>query len=106
MEDKRVTSVIQTYEPHLNSKPYICSTTFGRATLGANGLPNKLIHSCSATHNIGVQFLKDLELIQGITVCCKCGFQMSWCVNTNRKAVTDDDVGVSQLLLHALLPCK
>ena len=38
----RVTSAIQTYEWRLNSKAYICSTTFGRATLEANGVPNKL----------------------------------------------------------------
>jgi hypothetical protein len=41
MADIRVTSVIQTYERLLNSKPYVSSTTFRRATLGANGVPNK-----------------------------------------------------------------
>ena len=86
MEEKRVISVIQTFERHLNSKPYVCSTTFGRATLGANGLPNKLILAFLFSDlDVGVQFLKDLELIRSRMVCCKCGFQMSWCVDTNRK---------------------
>ena len=42
MVDICVTSVIQTYERHLNYKPYVCSTTFGRATLGASVVPKKL----------------------------------------------------------------
>jgi hypothetical protein len=40
--DIRVTSAIQTYQRRLNAKPYVPSTTFGRATLGANGVANKL----------------------------------------------------------------
>jgi len=41
MADIRVTYVIRTYERRLNSKPYVCFTTLGRATLGTNGVPNK-----------------------------------------------------------------
>jgi len=40
--DIRVTSVIQTNHRRLNSKPYVPSTTFGHATLGADGVANKL----------------------------------------------------------------
>ena len=41
--DNRVTSVIQTsYQQPLNSMPYVPSTTFGRVTLGAEGVANKL----------------------------------------------------------------
>jgi hypothetical protein len=42
MADIRVTSVIETYQRRLNSRPYFPSTTFGRATLGANDVANKL----------------------------------------------------------------
>jgi len=42
MADIRITSVIQTYEQRLNSKSYFCSTTFGRAKLGAKSVSNKL----------------------------------------------------------------
>jgi hypothetical protein len=86
MDDKRVTSVIQTYERHQNSKPYVCSTMFGRAKLGANGIPNKLIHAfLFRDPDVGVQFLKDLELTRRRMVCCRCGSHISWCVDTNRK---------------------
>jgi hypothetical protein len=34
--DIHVTSAIQAHQRRLNSKPYVPSTTFGRATLGAN----------------------------------------------------------------------
>jgi hypothetical protein len=34
-------SVIQMYDLRLNSKPNVCSTTFGRATLGAKRVSNK-----------------------------------------------------------------
>ena len=40
--DIRVTSVIQTDHRRLNSKRYVPFTTIGRATLGANGVANKL----------------------------------------------------------------
>jgi hypothetical protein len=39
MADISVTSVVDTYERRQNSKPNVCSTTFGRATLGATGVP-------------------------------------------------------------------
>jgi hypothetical protein len=86
MADIRVTSVMQTYEWRLNSKPYVCSMTFGRATLGDNGVSNKpfLAFLFSDPH-VGVQFLKDLGKIRSGMVCYKCRSQMSWCVDTNRK---------------------
>ena len=50
MADIHVTSVIETYERRLNSKPYVCTTKFGRTTLGANGVPKSCFsHSCLAT---------------------------------------------------------
>jgi len=86
MADIRVTSVIQTYEQRLNPKPYVCSTTFGRAKLGANNVSNKLFLAfLFSDPDVGAQFLKDMRLIRSSIVCCKCGSQMSWCVHTNRK---------------------
>jgi hypothetical protein len=35
----------------------------------------------------GVHFLKDGGLIRSSVMCCKCGYQMFWCVDTNRKDV-------------------
>jgi hypothetical protein len=80
--------VIQIYQQRLNSKTYVPSTTFGRATLGADGVANKLfIAFLFSDPDVGVQLLKDMGLIQSSMVCCKCGSQMSWCVDTNRNDV-------------------
>jgi hypothetical protein len=46
MTDTRVTSIIETH----HEKPYVPSTKFGRAMLGANGVANKLLF-----HRISVQ---------------------------------------------------
>jgi hypothetical protein len=82
----RVTSVIPKYEQRLSSKSYVCSTTFGRATLGANGVFNKLFLAFLFSYpDICIQFLKNVALIRSSMLCCKCGSQMSWCVHTNRK---------------------
>ena len=55
--DNRVTSVIQIYQQRLNSKPYVPSTTFGRATLSAGGVANKLfIAFLFSDPDFGVQF--------------------------------------------------
>ena len=61
----RVTSVIQTYEWRFSSKAYVCSTTFGRAMLDANRVPNKLLLAfLFSDPDFGVQFLKDVGLIR------------------------------------------
>lgn len=76
--DNRLTSVIQIYQQRLNSKPYIPSATFGRSTLGADGVANKLfIAFLFINPDDSVQFLKDVGLNQSSMVCCKCGSQMS-----------------------------
>ena len=81
-----VTSVIRTNERRLNSEPYVCSTAFGRATLGASDVPNKLFLAfLFSDPDVGVLFSKDVGLIRSSMACCKCGFQMSLCVDTNRK---------------------
>jgi hypothetical protein len=38
-----VTSIIATYQQRITAKPYVPATTYGRPTLGANGVPNKLL---------------------------------------------------------------
>jgi hypothetical protein len=82
--DIRVTSVIQTYQWRLHSKPYDPSSTFGRATLGSKGVANKLFIEFLFP-DVGVQLLKDAELITSIMVRYKWGSQMSWCVDIHRK---------------------
>jgi hypothetical protein len=61
MADICVTSVIKIYERHLSCKPYVCSTTFGLAKLGANIVPNKLFLAFLFSNpDVVVQFLKDV----------------------------------------------
>jgi len=65
-----VTSVIET---RLNSKLYVPSSTFERATLGANSVVNKLFLAfLFSDPDVGVQFLKDIGLIRSSMVWCKC----------------------------------
>jgi hypothetical protein len=53
--------------------------------MGANSVPNKLLLAfLFSDPNVGVQFLKDVGLIRRSKVCCKCGFQISWYVDSNR----------------------
>jgi hypothetical protein len=57
-------SDIRTYEKRLNSRPYVRSTTLGRGTLDANGVPNKLLLAfLFSVPDVGVHFLKDVWLI-------------------------------------------
>jgi hypothetical protein len=92
--DNRVISVIQTYQKRLNSKSYVTSTTFGRATLGTEGVANKLLIAFlfSDPDDDGVPFLRDVGLIPSSMVCYKCGLQMFWCVDTSVRTVTGGDV--------------
>jgi hypothetical protein len=83
--DNRDTCVIQIYQQRVYSKPCVPSATFGRPKLVANGVANKLFMTFLLSDpDFGLQFLKDVGLIQRNMVCCKCGSQMAWCVDTNR----------------------
>lgn len=74
----RITSVIETHQQRLNSKPYVPSMTFGHAMLDANSFANKLFLTfLFSDPNVSVHFLKDVQLIQSSMVRCKCGSQMS-----------------------------
>jgi len=86
MTDTSVTSIIATYQQRIAAKPYVPATAYGRPTLGANGVPNKLfLVFLLSEHDFGVQFLKDVGLIPSSMVCCSCGSQMSWCVDKSVK---------------------
>jgi len=63
--------------------PFVPATTYGRATLGANSLANKLLLAVlDRDPYFCGQFLKDVGLIATSMVCCKCGYKMSRCVDT------------------------
>ena len=83
---ERATTVISPYQHRLNAMPFVPATTYGRATLDANGVANELFLAylfCDT--DVGIHFLKDLGLLRNSMVCCKCESQMSWCIGTNRK---------------------
>ena len=76
-----MTSIIIIYRQRIY-KQNVPSKTYCQATLGANGAPNKLFILFLFTgDDFGVQFSKDVGLIPNTMVCCKCGPQMSWCVD-------------------------
>jgi len=59
-----VALIITTYQQRTSTKPHVPSTTYGLATLGANGAPNTLfIAFLFSDHEVGVHLLKDVELI-------------------------------------------
>jgi hypothetical protein len=59
--DIHVTSVIQAYQQHLNSKSYVPFTMYGHLTVGAGDIANKLfIAFLFSDPNVGVQFLMDV----------------------------------------------
>lgn len=81
-----VTSVIETYQWYLNSRPYVPSMTSMHTIRGTNGVANQLfIPFLFNDPDVGVQFLKDVGLIWSSTVCCKCGSQTSRCFDTDRR---------------------
>jgi len=86
MTDTSVTSIIATYQQQIAAKPYVPAMTYRRPTLGTSGVPNRLfLVFLFSEHNIGVQFLKDVGLIPSSMVCCRCGSQMSWCIDESVK---------------------
>jgi hypothetical protein len=67
--------------------------TFGRMTLGANGVANNLFPTILFSDpDVRVVFLKSGGQIRSSMVCCKCGSQLSWCGVLIVRTVTDDDV--------------
>jgi hypothetical protein len=86
MADIGVNSIIESYCRRLYYKSHVPSTAFGRATLGANGVVNKSFVAFLLSYpDFGVHSLKHVGLIRSNMVCCDCGSQMSWCVDTNGK---------------------
>ena len=93
----------------LNSKPYVRSRRSGAWRWAPTVLILAFLFS---NPDVCVHVLKEVQLIRTSRVCCMCGSQMSYCVNTNLKVsetvrtVSDGDVRGSLLLLNALLPCQ
>ena len=86
MTDTTVTSVIAKYQQRIAAKPYVPATTYGRPTLRANGVPNKLFRVfLFSEHDVGLQFSNDVGLIPSSLVCCRCGSQMSRCADKSVK---------------------
>jgi hypothetical protein len=78
------TDYIATYQQRIAAKPYDPATTYGRHTLGASVVPNKLfLVFLFREHGDGVQFLKEVRLIPSSMVCCSCGLQMSLALYSN-----------------------
>jgi len=88
-----VTSVIETYQMRFNSKPYVPSTTSGHPTLGASCAVIKLFLALLSTTPRLAYSSKDVSLIRHNMVCCKCGLQIFWCVETYRKMICDRKYG-------------
>jgi len=62
------------------------STSFGRTTLGAKDVANKLFVSfLFSDSDVGFQLMKDVGLIKSCMLSCKFGSQMSCWVDTHRK---------------------
>ena len=103
MTDTRVTSIIIIYRQRIY-KPYVPSKTYGRATMGASGAPNKLfIVFLFRGDDVGVQFF--LTMWDWI--------QREWCaVNADHKcpgastlvfrSFNDGDIWGPYLLPHAV----
>jgi hypothetical protein len=102
--DIRVTSVIQIFQRRLNSRPYVPSTTFGCATLAANGVASKLSHSCSATPTSASSFLRMWAYFQTVRCVVSAGHKCPGASTLIVRTVNDDGVRGLHLLPHALLP--
>ena len=74
------------HQQRIAAKPYVPATTYGRPTLGASGVQNKLfLVFLFSEHDVCVQFLKNVRPIPNSVVCCRFGSQMSWCVDKSVK---------------------
>jgi len=72
---------ISTYQRRLTAMPFVPGTSYTLAILGANGVGDKFFLAILFNNiDVRVQFLKDVGLLRGSVVCCKCGFLISWCV--------------------------
>jgi hypothetical protein len=79
MADTTNASIISKFRERISVKPFVPATIYGRATLGAKGVPNKLfIAFLFSDHDVGVQFSKDVGLIPrvwcAVSADCKVAF--------------------------------
>jgi hypothetical protein len=69
MTDIGDTSVIETYERRLNSRPNISYTLFVNASLGAKSVANKLFLALLfSNREVAVEFLKEVGLFRSSMV--------------------------------------
>ena len=59
--------------------PNIHRTSFRRASQGNDGDANKLFFTYFISVDIGINLLKDVELIRSKVTCNICGRDMTWC---------------------------
>jgi hypothetical protein len=70
----------------LMEMPYMPKTSYGRASLGDDGEINKLFLTCLFSDmDVGIQFLKDVNLLRGMVRCKTCGRDMTWCAEPKPK---------------------
>lgn len=85
--DIRVSSVIETYQRHFNLSRTSLWWRSGARRWASVVLLIRCLFIPVQQPDVGVQVLKDVELIRNSMVCCKCVSQMSWCVDINCKDV-------------------
>jgi len=64
--------------------PNVPRTSFRRASHGKDGDANKLFLTYFIGIDIGINFLKDVELIRSKVTCNICGRDMTWCAGPKR----------------------
>jgi hypothetical protein len=75
---ERIANVIATYQDCLLRMSFLPATSYGSATLGDVGVANKLLIAfLFIDPDVGMQFLKDVELIRSMMACTTCGCQMT-----------------------------
>ena len=66
-----ISSIISAYRQRLIAMPCVPATSYGRATLGEEEVPNKLLYTFCGK-NVGIQFLEDVELLRSSMLCSVC----------------------------------
>lgn len=99
-------------QQRITQKSYVPSKRFGRATPGANGVPNKLLIAfLFSDHNVGVKVLKIMGLLQSRIDYCKCESQKYWFVDTSvkngyrwrcRRAISPSTCRASNSISHVI----
>ena len=82
---QRIANIIQDYRERVRELPYVPRTSYVRDSLGYRGDANKLFLTfLFCVRNIGIQFLKDVELIRIKMLCNACGRDMTCCPDSSK----------------------